>query len=90
MAPIIAAMTLGGPAVGGWVAVIGSTEMRELRGRIPWYGTLANHAGIIIPAIVGGIVRLAIVSFVAGSGSRGIAPILDFVAVMCAAVVFSC
>ena len=40
-----AAMALGGPAVGGWVAAIGTTEMRELRGRIPWYGTLANHAG---------------------------------------------
>ena len=36
---------LGGPAVGGWVAALGTTEMRELRGRIPWYGTLANHAG---------------------------------------------
>ena len=22
----------------GWVAAIGTTEMRELRGRIPWYG----------------------------------------------------
>jgi hypothetical protein len=32
MAPVIAAMTLGGPAVGGWVAGIGTTEMRELRG----------------------------------------------------------
>ncbi len=61
MAPILAAMTLGGPAVGGWVAAIGTTEMRELRGRIPWYGTLANHAGIVLPAIVGGVVRYAIV-----------------------------
>ena len=41
---VLAAMTLGGPAVAGWVAAIGTTEMRELRGRIPWYGTLANHA----------------------------------------------
>ena len=45
MAPIVAAMTLGGPAVGGWVAALGTTEMRELRGEIPWYGSLANHAG---------------------------------------------
>ena len=28
MAPMLAAITLGGPAVGGWVAVLGSTEMR--------------------------------------------------------------
>src|SRR6185436_8378253 len=43
-APILAATFLGGPAVGGWVAAIGTTELRELRGRVPWYGTLANHA----------------------------------------------
>jgi hypothetical protein len=35
MAPIVAAMALGGPAVAGWVAAIGTTEVRELRGRIP-------------------------------------------------------
>ncbi len=46
MAPIVAAMALGGPAVGGWVAAIGTTEIREVRGRIPWYGSLANHAGV--------------------------------------------
>ena len=51
-------MSLGGPAVAGWVAAIGTTEMRELRGRIPWYGSLANHAGAILPAIVGGVVQV--------------------------------
>ena len=60
MAPIVAAMSLGGPAVAGWVAAIGTTEMRELRGRIPWYGSLANHAGLTLPAIVGGVVQVAI------------------------------
>jgi putative nucleotidyltransferase with HDIG domain len=59
MAPIVAAMSLGGPAVAGWVAAIGTTEARELRGRIPWYGTLANHAGATLPAIVGGVVQFA-------------------------------
>ena len=56
IAPIIGATTLGGPAAGGWVALIGTTELRELRGRIPWYGTLANHAGIVLPAILCGVV----------------------------------
>src|SRR3989337_58322 len=42
IAPIIAATTLGGPTAGAWVALIGTTELRELRGRIPWYGSLAN------------------------------------------------
>jgi putative nucleotidyltransferase with HDIG domain len=59
-APMLAAIFLGGPAVGGWVAVIGTTEARELRGEIPWYGTLANHAGIAIPAIVAGVVYEAL------------------------------
>jgi putative nucleotidyltransferase with HDIG domain len=55
-APTLAAIFLGGPAVGGWVAVIGTTEIRELRGEVPWYGVLANRAGIVIPAIVAGLV----------------------------------
>ena len=55
-APMLAAIFLGGPAVGGWVALIGTTETRELRGQIPWYGTLANHAGIVIPVITAGVV----------------------------------
>ena len=56
IAPIVAAMALGGPVAAGWVALLGTTELRELRGRIPWYGTLANHASIVLPAIVGGLV----------------------------------
>ena len=86
MAPVIAAMTLGGPAVGGWVAGIGTTEMRELRGRIPWYGTLANHAGVVLPAVVAGTVRFLIVETVAATGE--IELIVDFVAVMIAAGIF--
>jgi HD-GYP domain-containing protein (c-di-GMP phosphodiesterase class II) len=56
IAPCIAAMNLGGPAAGALVALVGTTEVREVRGRIPWFGTLANHAGIVIPAAVGGVV----------------------------------
>src|SRR5262245_46998348 len=54
MAPIVAAMVLGGPAVAGWVAAIGTTEVREVRGRVPWYGTLANHAVVTLPAVLAG------------------------------------
>ena len=57
IAPIIAAMALGGPVAAGWVALIGTTELREIRGRVPWYGTAANHAGIVLPPIIGGIVH---------------------------------
>jgi putative nucleotidyltransferase with HDIG domain len=55
-APIIGAMVLGGPVAAGWVAAIGTTDSRELRGRIPFLGTLANHAGIAFPALVGALV----------------------------------
>ncbi len=81
VAPIMASLFLGGPAVGGWVAAIGTTEMRELRGRIPWYGTLANHAGLVIPAVLAGTLRAALLSLWAG-------PIAEFVTAMVAAAVF--
>ena len=55
IAPIVAAMALGGPTAAGWVALIGTTEVREVRGRIPWYGTAANHAGVVLPALAGGL-----------------------------------
>jgi putative nucleotidyltransferase with HDIG domain len=56
IAPIVAAMALGGPVAVGWVAALGTTEYREIRGRIPWYGTLFNHAAIVLPALIGGFV----------------------------------
>jgi len=55
-APIIAAVVLGGPAAAGIVAVLGTTEARELRGRVPWYGTLYNHAALLISAVAAGAV----------------------------------
>jgi len=54
VAPILASIDLGGPAVAVWVAAIGTTEIRELRGKIPWYGTLANHAGLVVPTALAG------------------------------------
>jgi HD-GYP domain-containing protein (c-di-GMP phosphodiesterase class II) len=81
IAPIVAATALGGPAAGGWIALVGSTEIRELRGRVPWYGTLANHAGLVLPAVAGGIVIEAI---------RGTSTsvVLDFVGTMVGAGVY--
>lgn len=80
IAPVIASMNLGGPAAVAWIALLGSTEVRELRGRVPWYGTLANHAGIALPAMTGGIV-LEVLKAHGG-------PALDFVATMAAAAVY--
>jgi HD domain len=55
-APIMAAAVLGGPTAAAWVALIGSTDLRELRGKVVWYGTLANHAALALPATLGGLV----------------------------------
>jgi putative nucleotidyltransferase with HDIG domain len=52
-APLLAAMSLGGPIVAGLAALIGSTQPRELRRQVSWYGVVANHAGITGPALVG-------------------------------------
>ena len=83
VAPIMASFMLGGPAVGGWVAAIGTSELRELRGRIPWYGSLANHACLVIPAIVAGVVREAGLQLAPALG-----PFTDFASAMVAAAVF--
>jgi putative nucleotidyltransferase with HDIG domain len=87
MAPIVAAMALGGPAVAGWVAAIGTTEVRELRGRIPWYGSLANHAGVTFPAIVGGVIQIEIVRFVAAPSDWAVA--VGFLATVIGATAFT-
>lgn len=81
IAPIMGAMFLGGPAVAGWVAAIGTTELREVRGRVPWYGTLANHAALVFPAVLAGTLRELMLR-----GSLG--SVLDFVSAMLAAMVF--
>ena len=80
-APILAAVFLGGPAAAGWVTLIGTTEGRELRGEIPWYGTLANHAGIVLPAIVAGLVLEVLPAKDQGA-------LADFIRAMLAAAVF--
>jgi len=81
IAPIMGSMFLGGPAVAAWVAAIGTTEMRELRGRIPWYGTLANHANLVIPVVVAGVVHEALTSISSD-------PVSGFVYAMIAAAIF--
>jgi len=54
LAPILAATVLGGPFAGGLVALIGTTELRELRGRVPWYGIVENHLVLAFPALAAG------------------------------------
>ena len=54
-APILASMLLGGPTAAALVSLIGTTDEREIRGRVPWYGTVYNHAAAATSAAVAGI-----------------------------------
>ena len=80
-APIVAAMSLGGPSVAGVVALLGATQSRELRREVPWYGVLANHASIAGPAVVSAYALNLL------SPYRGLA-IVDFAATFGAACLF--
>ena len=79
-APLLASMALGGPAVAAWVALIGTTELRELRGDIPWYGTVVNHAAIVPPAAAAAVVAALI-------GSDATQPLLELIGIIAAAAV---
>ena len=75
------AMFLGGPAVAAWIAAIGTTELRELRGRVPWYGSLANHGVLVIPAVAAGVVYENLLQVAPGA-------LTAFVGAMLAAALF--
>jgi putative nucleotidyltransferase with HDIG domain len=55
-APVIASLVLGGPFAAALVAAVGTLESREVRGEVPWYGTLFNHAAVVLSVVIGGIV----------------------------------
>lgn len=55
-APLMASMVLGGPAAAGLIALLGTTEWREIRGRVPWYGTLQNHCVLVVAGVSGGLI----------------------------------
>lgn len=82
-ATIIAAIALGGPTAAAWVALIGTLELRELRGDIPWYGVLANHAMQVAPAVLAGFAYWGVAGHTSGGGRA-----VDFPATAVAAVTF--
>jgi putative nucleotidyltransferase with HDIG domain len=55
-APMIAAFVLGGPFAGAIVALIGTTDSREAKGEVPWYGTFYNHASAVVSVVQAGAV----------------------------------
>jgi len=78
--PLVAVMYLGGPAAAAIVGMLGVTEGRELRGRVPWYGTAANHIGLALPAVAGAFVTQAM-------PQPSSAPILSLLAVLAGGLV---
>jgi putative nucleotidyltransferase with HDIG domain len=78
---LVAAVTLGGPAAAAWVGLLGSTQARELRREVPWYGVVANHCGIMAPAIIAAFVLQAI------PGREY--PVIDFFATVASALLLS-
>ena len=68
LAPIIASVVLGGPVAAGLVALLGSTEAREVRGGVRWYGTLFNHSALTISAVAAGVVYDVILGSTVNAG----------------------
>jgi putative nucleotidyltransferase with HDIG domain len=79
-APVIAAVSLGGPYVAAWVGLFGTTQGREVRRQVPWYGVVANHCAIVVPAILSAFALETI-------RSRNNA-VVDFLATVAAAVIY--
>ncbi len=81
-APIIAAAILGGPSSAAIVAILGTIELRELQGRVPWYGVVYNHTFPAIAAVLSGVLFLFL------SGDEGIASPVGLAAGVAAGIVF--
>ncbi len=80
-APMMAAAVLGGPTAAGWIALVGTTESREVRGRVAWYGTLTNHAVIALPVILGAVAIREL------RGTAGV-PLQELIATLAGTLVF--
>jgi diguanylate cyclase (GGDEF)-like protein len=52
---VVAAMMLGGPVAAGWVGLVSTIELREIR-EVPWIGVLHNHAVSALGGVAAGMV----------------------------------
>jgi putative nucleotidyltransferase with HDIG domain len=85
-APMIAVFVLGGPFAAAIVSIIGTTDARELRGKVPWYGTVFNHASAAIAVIAAGIVFEALRTFAPADPAS--AAVVSFLATLVASSVY--
>jgi MFS family permease len=84
-APLIATFILGGPVAGAVVALIGTTEAREVRGEVPWYGSIYNHAATVISVVLGGIIFELLLPVVPSGPIAGPIALLAFTLIASAA-----
>lgn len=87
VAPLLATIALGGPAAAAIVGAIGTTDAREIRREIPWYGTLFNHASIVIAAVAAGFF-FEVPRSLAESEQGVASSVILFVGLMAASVVY--
>ena len=87
---VAAAMVLGGPTAGAWVAFVSTIERRELD-EVPWYGTLANHSVMAFAAVVGGltaqVVNGALLTTSASAGVAGLVAVTGGTLVLAAVLI---
>jgi putative nucleotidyltransferase with HDIG domain len=74
-------MLLGGPLAAAIVSAIGTTDDREIRGQVPWYGTLYNHASAVLAVCVAGIIYDTL-------RQVGAVPLLEFAAALVGSAAF--
>ena len=86
-APLMAAASLGGPFAAAVVAGIGTTDTREIRGRVPWYGTLFNHAAAVVAVLMGSVAMEVVRSATSSASGVGLA-VADFAALMIGSGIF--
>ena len=85
-ATLMAALLLGGPLAAVVVAVIGTFDTREIRGRVPWYGMLNDHSIFAIAAFCAGLFFVVVRHY--WDQAFGPNPIFDFVVFLVASGVY--
>jgi len=83
---MIASFVLGGPFAGAIVALIGTTDGREVRGEVPWYGTAFNHASAVIAAVLGGMLYEVLLRLIPNQAT--LLPVGAFIAAILASGLF--
>jgi putative nucleotidyltransferase with HDIG domain len=86
-APLFAALFLGGPLAAAVVAVIGTTDTREIRGEVPWYGTLFNHSALATAAVLGALVYEAVTPWILTTAPSWLG-VVEFLGLLVASAVF--